>query len=126
MVSFDHRLFSSYVLALVINLLPRHVKIFMKSEIIKMPVLNITSVFFGIPMHHFPISSLLRYFFTLVLFFCLIFRTAYQGLLFELMTNDKHKLTPQTINELVERNYTIYTPRILIYYDQPRFDGPRR
>jgi len=46
-----------------------------------------------------------------------LIQQAYQGLLFELMTSDKHKSTPQTINELVEMDYTIYATRVLDYYD---------
>lgn len=108
---------TSFVMVLLLNLLPQRMKRFVNFEVVNTPALNIMSVFFGIPMRQFPSSSLWRYFFTLVLFFCLIFRTAYQGLLFELMTSDKHKSTPQTINELVKMNYTIYATQVLNYYD---------
>jgi hypothetical protein len=40
--------------------------------------------------------------------FCLIIRTAYQGVLFEMITTDMRKESPNTMEELLQKNYTIY------------------
>jgi hypothetical protein len=102
--------FISYFIILIFN--------FFTAQIKRSLALNITSVFFGVPMLQFPVQSILRYIFTLFLFFCLIFRTTYQGLMFELMTTDKHKPTPQTIDDLAAMNYTVYCTKILDYPDR--------
>lgn len=107
-----------YIIILFLNILPPCGHILINSKMIITLGLNLTGIFFGVPMRRLPLSSLLRYIFTLFLFFCLIFRTSYQGLLFELMTSDKHKQTPQTIDDLVDMNYTIYCENVFDYPDR--------
>jgi hypothetical protein len=40
--------------------------------------------------------------------FCLIIRNAYQGVLFEMVATDMRKESPNTMEELLKQNYTIY------------------
>jgi hypothetical protein len=46
--------------------------------------------------------------------FCLIIRTGYQGVLFEMLSTDMRKQSPNTMEELYKQNYTIY----LWHFDQ--------
>jgi hypothetical protein len=40
--------------------------------------------------------------------FCLVVRTAYQGVFFELMATDMRKPVPTTYEELISQNFTLY------------------
>lgn len=53
------------------------------------------------------------------IFFCLIFRTAYQGVLFEFMTKEMRKKLPTTIEELYVKNYSIYVD-VDKFYSNPK------
>jgi hypothetical protein len=40
--------------------------------------------------------------------FCLVVRTAYQGVLFEMIAADMRRQSPNTMQELYDQNYSIY------------------
>jgi hypothetical protein len=72
------------------------------------PSLNIVRSFFGISLYQLPEENSARILLAFFLYFCLVFRTAYQGVFFELMTTDPRKSSPETFEELAERNFTLY------------------
>lgn len=72
---------------------------------------NIVSILFGIGQTKLPTSNLLRFILMLFILFCLIFQTAYQGVLYELITTDVQKPTPIKIAELIDQNYTFFQLR---------------
>jgi hypothetical protein len=55
-----------------------------------------------------PSSNFGRMILMVFIIFCLIIRTAYQGVLFEMITTDMRKDSPNTMEELLESNYSIY------------------
>jgi hypothetical protein len=68
---------------------------------------NLIAIFFGIGMQRLPIKHFGRIVLVIYIFFCLIIRTAYQGVLFEMMTKEIRKPSPRTIQEIVDFDYKI-------------------
>ncbi|KAG5671220.1 hypothetical protein PVAND_001429 [Polypedilum vanderplanki] len=75
---------------------------------VRAPIFNVLSTFFGIPQTKLPNKNFGRLILILFVWFCLIFRTAYQGVLYELITTQIRKPIPETITELIDHNYSIY------------------
>ncbi|KAG5666986.1 hypothetical protein PVAND_014989 [Polypedilum vanderplanki] len=75
------------------------------------PAYNALGIMFGISQLRLPKESGNRLMLALFLWFCLIFRTCYQSMLFEFMTSDMRKPLPVSIEDLIKYNYTI----ILLY-----------
>jgi hypothetical protein len=76
-------------------------------EGVRRPAYNVLGTFFGIAQPRLPRTFFARSLLIQFIWFSLIFRTAYQGVFFELFTTDMRKPQPRTLNELIERNYTI-------------------
>jgi hypothetical protein len=55
-----------------------------------------------------PVNNFARIILMIFIVFCLVIRTAYQGVLFEMITTDMRKTAPSSMKELLEQNYTIY------------------
>ncbi|KAG5670754.1 hypothetical protein PVAND_000995 [Polypedilum vanderplanki] len=76
-------------------------------EGVNVPSLNVVSTFLGISQAKMPKKTFARFILLLFIFFCLIFRTAYQGVLFDLMNADMRKPHAKTIAEVFEKNYKV-------------------
>jgi hypothetical protein len=85
------------------------------------PTLNVVGTFFGIALCRLPKENFPRALLLLFIFFCLIIRTAYQGVFFEMMTTDMRKELPKSIEDLIERNYST---KITYFEELERF--PKR
>jgi hypothetical protein len=73
----------------------------------KTPGFNVVRIFFGIGQTRLPDESILRFILIFFVFFWLILRTCYQSKLFEFITADMRKPAPRTLDELIERDFTI-------------------
>jgi hypothetical protein len=84
------------------------------------PAYNALGIFFGISQLRLPRESFSRFVLLLYIWFCLIFRTCYQSMMFEFMTSDMRKPMPESIDDLRKMNYTIVVDRdvILLLYEQ--------
>jgi hypothetical protein len=71
------------------------------------PAFNVVGTFFGIGQVRLPVESFPRFILMCFILFCLIFRTAYQGVLFDIMSKDMRKPPPKTIEDLYLQNFTI-------------------
>lgn len=96
------------VIIIILNHTRKHIQVTVYGEGVQMPVYNIISIFFGIGQTVLPSANFPRFILVLFIFFCLIFRTAYQSILFELITSDVQKPLPTSIAELIEQNFTFY------------------
>jgi hypothetical protein len=74
---------------------------------ISSPAFNVIRTFFGIGQIRLPVESIPRFILMMFILFCLIIRTAYQGVLFDMMTKDMRKSQPKTIADLKMQNYTV-------------------
>jgi hypothetical protein len=72
------------------------------------PSLNILRAFFGISFFQMPEENSARMVLIFFLYFCLVIRTAYQGVFFEIMTTDPRKASPKTIDDLCDMNFTVH------------------
>ncbi|KAG5671924.1 hypothetical protein PVAND_002092 [Polypedilum vanderplanki] len=72
------------------------------------PAYNVVGILFGIPQPSLPKNSFARFILIMFIIFCLIFRTAYVGVIFELLALDIQKPPPGTLLELIEENFTFY------------------
>ena len=72
------------------------------------PTLNVVGIFMGIGQLLLPQRNISRFLFTNFLLFCLIMRTAYQGKYFEFITSNMNKKQIASVDELREKNFTVY------------------
>lgn len=105
-------LFSTFLLAfvtiMIVNNFPCELQNVVYGVNVQMPSYNVVSIFFGIGQTQLPENNFPRIILTLFIIFCLIFRTAYQGVSYELITSDVRKSSPSTIAELTDQNFTFY------------------
>jgi hypothetical protein len=93
----------------IINVSPKSIQNIFYGNEVKTPSLNILSIFFGISQTRLPNENFSRNILLLFVFFCLIFRTCYQSMLFEFMTSEPRRPPPKTIQDLKDRNYSLFT-----------------
>lgn len=99
---------SSFLIILVVNHMPIYTQMLFYCDKNKTPLLNVMRIFFGIPQPEQPDRSFSRIILIFFVYYCLVVRTAYQGVFYEMLTSDMKKDLPTKIDELFKRNYTIY------------------
>lgn len=100
---------TAFSLVLIVKLSrSRSLRIFVIGENVSSPALNIFATFMGIGMLTVPTRSISRILLMIFILFSMIMRTAYQGKYFEFLTSDVRKQGIQTVEELIEKNYTLY------------------
>jgi len=72
------------------------------------PSLNVLAAFFGLSQAVVPRRNFARFLLMLFIIWSLIFRTCYQGLLFEYLQGDGRKPPIKSIKELLSRNLTYF------------------
>lgn len=70
----------AFVTIFIINLLPSFIKETVYGKEVKMPSFNVVGTFFGIGLTRLPGNNFARIILTSFTIFCLVFRTAYQGM----------------------------------------------
>jgi hypothetical protein len=71
------------------------------------PAYNALGIFFGISQIRMPSENFSRALLIFFSWFCLIFRTCWQSMMFEFMTTDMRKPYPESVEDMREMNYTI-------------------
>ncbi|CAG9803589.1 unnamed protein product [Chironomus riparius] len=99
----------AFLSILLINKLSRRIQDVIYGFKIKTPLINLVSIFFGISQTRMPGGNFSRQILILFIYFCLIFRTCFQSKMFEFLTSTPRRPPPKTIQDLVDKNYTIYT-----------------
>ncbi|XP_070508928.1 uncharacterized protein [Chironomus tepperi] len=97
----------AFIVIFILNFVPKRLKLLFYGGTVHSPALNVIHIFFGISQMKLPDASIPRLILMLFITFCLIFRTCYQSELFEFMTSDMRKPPPNTVEDLIDRNYTI-------------------
>jgi hypothetical protein len=92
----------------VINRLGQQLRHLIYGQHVKTPALNIVMIFFGISQVKLPSANFPRMILIFFIYFCLIIRSGYQGVMFEMITSDMHKKSPDTIDDLIAQDFTIY------------------
>ena len=93
----------------IINKLSRIFQELIYGKRVMTPTLNIVSIFFGISLTRMPNGNFSRQILIFFIYFCLIFRTCFQSKMFEFMTSNPRRSPPKSIDDLINRDYTVYT-----------------
>lgn len=79
------------------------------------PILNLFAIILAVSIQAMPKRNFARTLFCLWLFGCFVLQNSYQGALFKFMQNPKSKPPPQTIDDLLNENYTIHMAESIVY-----------
>jgi len=93
---------------IVSNFATQRVRDFVFGESVSTPSLNVLIAFFGLGQIILPRRNFARFLLMLFIVWSLIFRTCYQGLLFEYLQGDGRKPAIKSIKELLDRNLTYF------------------
>lgn len=103
-------LVSTFVIAIfviqIINKTPKFVQYFVYGRGITTPTMNMIAAFMGIGQQKLPERNSARILLITFIFFSLVIRTCYQSTLFTFLQSTNTKKEVQTINELIENNFT--------------------
>ncbi|CAG9801201.1 unnamed protein product [Chironomus riparius] len=99
---------ATFLSILVINNLPKSTQSIVYGHKVDTPIWNVISIFFGISQTKLPNKNFSRFILMLFIYFCLIFRTCFQSKCFEFMTSEPREPPPKTIEDVIEKNYTVY------------------
>lgn len=72
----------------------------------------VVGLIFGIGQTRLPDRSFSRFILLLFIWFCLIFQVCFQSKLFEFMTSEPRRPLPKTIQDLIQRNYSMYSVQL--------------
>jgi len=100
---------ASFAIILIVNCASQIVKNFVFGRQVTTPSLNVLRIFFGLSQTVLPGRNFARFLLMLFTIWSLIFRTCYQGLLFENLIGDGRKPPIKTIDELLNKNFTYHT-----------------
>lgn len=90
---------------LILNHARRSIQDLIYGADVKLAGFNIIQIFFGIGLNKLPEKWFPQLLLLLFITFCLIFRTAYQSVLFEFITTDMRKPLPTSFQQLIDQNY---------------------
>lgn len=88
---------------------------------ISISVTNLFNLFFGGTQSIIPIRSSSRLLLITFIIYSLIIRTVYQGKLFEFLHSDPLQKDVQTIQDMIENDYTFMVPELFISVTQMEF-----
>ncbi|CAG9811075.1 unnamed protein product [Chironomus riparius] len=103
-------MFSAVVAICIINRFPLMVKNIFYGSKVQSPMLNVVRGFFGIGQTILPKKNFARLILLSFILWCLVIRTAYQGKLFEFTTTAIRKPEMRTLEELKDKNFSLYMP----------------
>lgn len=99
----------AFVVIFVANILPKWIKKIIYGSNVVTPALSIIQIFFGISQTQVPVKNAPRMILIFFVFFCLVIRTAYQGISFDFLTTEMRKKPIYSIDQLISQNFTIVT-----------------
>ena len=105
----------------IVNRLSKSARSLVYGHRVETPIWNVIRIFFGISQTKLPSQNFPRFILILFIYFCLIFRTCFQSKFFEFMTSVPRRDPPKTIQDVIERNYTVIKT-IGIHNYSSRFD----
>lgn len=80
----------------------------------RIPFTNLLSTLFGgVVFGQMPQRNFARYILSIWLLYTFVLRSAYSGALFQILQDGSGKNNLQTLDQVVEHNYTIYTSRVM-------------
>jgi hypothetical protein len=98
----------AFCVIFVVNRMSNEFRDLIYGKHVQTPTLNVLRIFFGLSQVRLPDDNFPRIILVFFIYFCLIIRCGYQGVIFEMITSDIHKKAPETIHDLITSNYTIF------------------
>lgn len=92
----------------VVKFLPRKVQNFVFGSNVATPSINLLIAIMGGSQTVLPRRNFARFLLMLMLIWSLTMRSCYQGQLYKHLQSDKRKPEIKTIEEMIERNFTLY------------------
>ncbi|CAG9807169.1 unnamed protein product [Chironomus riparius] len=99
----------AFAVIFVVYFLPKWTQTIFYGSTVRNSSLNIVQIFFGISQLQVPVENAPRIILIFFVFFCLVIRTAYQGISFDFLTTEMRKKPIDSIEKLVSQNFTIVT-----------------
>ncbi|CRK91817.1 CLUMA_CG005442, isoform A [Clunio marinus] len=103
----------AFIVIIILRFCPRFIREFVIGRNVKEPALNVLIAFFGVGQTILPRRNFARILLIMFILYSLIIRTAYQGKSFEFLQKDMKRKGVQTVKDLFDKNYTIYTNKFL-------------
>ncbi|CRK91822.1 CLUMA_CG005447, isoform A [Clunio marinus] len=103
----------AFMAIIILRFCPRFIREFVIGRNVKEPALNVLIAFFGVGQTILPRRNFARFLLIMFILYSLIIRTAYQGKSFEFLQKDMKRKGVQTVKDLFDKNYTIYTNKFL-------------
>jgi hypothetical protein len=97
----------SFLIIFIINQMPKIIQDLIYGVGVQTPAFNIVGTFFGMGQMKLPENSFGRIILMCFIIFNLIIRTAYQGVMFDMMTKDMYRLEPKTVQDLIDMDYKV-------------------
>ncbi|KAG5676554.1 hypothetical protein PVAND_006379 [Polypedilum vanderplanki] len=98
---------TAFTAIFIVNHLSRRWQDIVYGEGIRMAAYNVVGTFFGISQSRVPRANFPRMLLILFIGFCMIFRNAYQGVFYEMLTTNMSKPQPKSIQDLVDGEFTL-------------------
>lgn len=107
----------AFLTIFIVNFTSHRLRVLMFGNQVTTPSLNIAAHFFGISQSTLPRGDFGRFILTIFIMYCLIIRTAWQGKMFEFLQKDMRKPEVQSVEEMIERNFSFCLwPDFMYYY----------
>jgi hypothetical protein len=97
----------AFLVISIVSLMSKIVRNLVFGVKVNSPALNVIGTFFGISQTKLPGRNFARFMLINFVLFCLVMRTAYQGVLFEMVATDMRKKLPKKFGDIFDKNYTI-------------------
>ncbi|KAG5669978.1 hypothetical protein PVAND_000267 [Polypedilum vanderplanki] len=98
----------TFLVIFIVNKLSRKIQDIIYGVKVNTPFYNVIGIIFGMSQNHLPGRSFPRFILMCFIIFCLVFRTCYQSKMFEFISIDMRVPPPQSIDDIIERGYSIY------------------
>lgn len=106
----------SYLVNFFLYFMKKNARDFIFGSNVSSPSLNIASAFFGIGQATLPRRNFARFLLMMFIIYSLIIRNAWQGQMFKFMQQYMTKPEVQSIEELIEKNFSFYMFDQFSYY----------
>lgn len=108
----------SFIAIFIVNSMELSKRNFVFGTNVQTPSLNVAILFFGIAQSNPPRRNFARFLIMMFMLYSMIIRTAWQGKIFEFMQKEVRKPEVQSIDKMIEKNFTIYVyDRFALYFN---------
>jgi len=107
---------------LIVTQLSMYIQSFVIGRDVSAPTMNLLAAFFGLGQTRLPARNFARFLLMLYILWCLIIRTGYQGVLYDLLKGDGRRAQNMQLDDFITRNATFHVDKFCyqaVVYRQP-------